>query len=215
MRLEAIGKSRLTWADSPPAAGIDSKAEAWNLQRTGSGLPYGRCERLNRREAHLPTKHPETGSHPWVPQAHVHAGGAGNFEVAAAQGAPPSHRLKALVPPRTVGRITRRAAFAELQRSRARGASGPVRVTFLPAPRGEHGVFPQVAYAIGRSCGNAVVRNSLRRRAREVVRAEAPTLARGTYLVRLEPDAAALAHSAYRTDVATALLKAGKGRAAA
>ena len=47
VRLEAIGKSRLTWADSPPAAGIDSKAEAWNLRRIGSGLPYGRCERLN------------------------------------------------------------------------------------------------------------------------------------------------------------------------
>ncbi len=69
------------------------------------------------------------------------------------------------MPVRTVGRITRRKAFAELQRSRARGASGPVRVTFVPAETDETGVFPQVAYAIGRHCGNAVVRNSLRRRA--------------------------------------------------
>ena len=68
------------------------------------------------------------------------------------------------MPPRTVGRITRRAAFAELQRSRVRGASGPVRVTFLPVAAGDDdGVFPQVAYAIGRHCGGAVVRNSLRR----------------------------------------------------
>src|ERR1700722_16928339 len=80
------------------------------------------------------------------------------------------------VPARTVGRITRRAAFAELQRSRARGASGPVRVTFVPAPAGDPGVYPQVAYAIGRHCGGAVVRNSLRRRVREVVRSSAPTL---------------------------------------
>jgi ribonuclease P protein component len=118
------------------------------------------------------------------------------------------------VPARTVGRITRRAAFAELQRSRARGASGPVRATFVPAEKGEIGVFPQVAYAIGRQCGGAVVRNSLRRRAREIVRAEAPTLPRGTYLVRLEPGAAALAPSAFRQDVATAVLKAGRGRVA-
>jgi ribonuclease P protein component len=119
------------------------------------------------------------------------------------------------VPSRTVGRITRRAAFAELQRSRARGASGPVRVTFLPAPPGDPGVFPQVGYAIGRHCGGAVVRNSLRRRARAVVRSTAPELARGSYLVRLEPTAAALTPSVFRRDVATALLKAGGKRVAA
>ncbi len=116
------------------------------------------------------------------------------------------------MPARTVGRITRRAAFVELQRSRARGASGPVRATFVPAGPGDSGVFPQVAYAIGRHCGTAVVRNSLRRRARAVVRAEAPTLPRGTYLVRLEPGAAALAPSVFRADVVTALVKAGRGR---
>ena len=66
-------------------------------------------------------------------------------------------------------------------------------------------MFPQVAYAIGRSCGGAVVRNSLRRRAREVVRSAAPTLPRGTYLVRLEPAAAELAPAVFRDDVATAL----------
>jgi ribonuclease P protein component len=116
------------------------------------------------------------------------------------------------VPARTVGRITRRAAFAELQRSRARGASGPVRATFVPAETGDPGVYPQVAYVIGRRCGGAVVRNSLRRRAREVVRAEAPTLSRGAYLVRLEPGAAGQSASAFREDLATALLKAGRGR---
>ena len=116
------------------------------------------------------------------------------------------------MPHRTVGRITRRAAFAELQRSRARGASGPVRVTFLAVAAGEEGVFPQVAYAIGRNCGSAVVRNTLRRRAREVVRSTVPDLARGTYLVRLEAGAAALAPAVFRDDVETAFLKAGRDR---
>jgi ribonuclease P protein component len=119
------------------------------------------------------------------------------------------------MPPRTVGRITRRAAFAELQRSRARGASGPVRVMFLPAGPGDAGVFPQVGYAIGRHCGGAVVRNSLRRRARDVVRRTARELPRGSYLVRLEPGAATLTASDFRQDVATALLKAGGKRVAA
>ena len=116
------------------------------------------------------------------------------------------------MPARTVGRITRRAAFAELQRSRARGASGPVRVTFVPADPGDPGVFPQVGYANGRHCGNAVVRNSLRRRARAVVSDAAPTLARGTYLVRLEPAAAVEDPPSFRRDVATALRKAGRGK---
>lgn len=116
------------------------------------------------------------------------------------------------MPARTVGRITRRAAFAELQRSRARGASGPVRAAFAPVDDSDPGVFPQVAYAIGRNCGGAVVRNSLRRRAREVVRSEASHLPRGTYLVRLEPGVAALAPAAFREDVAAALRRAGRVR---
>ena len=79
---------------------------------------------------------------------------------------------------RTLGRITSRSTFAQLQRTRARGACGPVRATFAPVDDAEEGVFPQVGYAIGRACGNAVTRNTLRRRAREVVRSTAPMLPR-------------------------------------
>ena len=114
------------------------------------------------------------------------------------------------MPARTVGRITSRAAFAELQRSRVRGSSGPVRALFAPVDEGTPGLFPQVGYAIGRKCGTAVVRNRLRRRAREVVRAEAPSLPRGSYLVRLGPGAASLAPRELRADVATALRRAGQ-----
>jgi ribonuclease P protein component len=73
-------------------------------------------------------------------------------------------------------------------------------------------MFPQVAYAIGRHCGGAVVRNSLRRRARAVVRFEAPTLPRGMYLVRLGPEAAELAPPVFRDHVATALRRAASVR---
>jgi ribonuclease P protein component len=73
-------------------------------------------------------------------------------------------------------------------------------------------VFPQVAYAIGRNCGGAVIRNSLRRRARAVVQSTAAALPRGCFLVRLEPGAAALTPSVFRADVSAALLKAGRER---
>ena len=119
------------------------------------------------------------------------------------------------MPARTVGRITSRAAFAKLQRSRARASSGPVRATFLAADDGAAGVFPQVGYAIGRRCGGAVVRNSLRRRAREAARAEAPNLQRGSYLVRVEQTAASLAPADFQADVATALRRAGRARVSA
>jgi ribonuclease P protein component len=113
------------------------------------------------------------------------------------------------VPPRTVGRITSRAAFAEVQRARARGASGPVRAAFAPADEATPGVFPQVGYAIGRRCGSAVVRNRLRRRARAVVREEAPSLPRGAFLVRLEPAASTLSPAQFHHDLAAALHRAG------
>ena len=115
------------------------------------------------------------------------------------------------MPARTVGRITSRAAFVELQRSRARASSGPVKAVFVPADDDDDsGVFPQVGYAIGRRCGAAVVRNSLRRRAREVARSEAATLPRGSYLVRVDPAATALAPAEFRADVAAALRRAGR-----
>jgi ribonuclease P protein component len=114
------------------------------------------------------------------------------------------------VPARTVGRITSRAAFSELQRSRSRGSSGAVRATFVPADERAIGLFPQVGYAIGRQCGGAVVRNRLRRRAREVVREQAPSLPRGTYLVRLTPDAVSVAPAQFRSDLVTALQRAGR-----
>ncbi len=114
------------------------------------------------------------------------------------------------MPARTVGRITSRVAFAELQRARTRGACGPIRVAFVPVDNGLPGVFPQVGYAIGRRCGSAVTRNRLRRRAREVVRAEAATLPKGAYLVRLDPGVAVLDPAQFRVDVARALRRAGQ-----
>lgn len=112
------------------------------------------------------------------------------------------------MPARTVGRIQTRAAFGQLQRSRARASCGPVRATFVPAAPETPGVYPQVGYAIGKHCGNAVVRNSLRRRMRESARAIAPTLPRGAYLLRVEPAAAKVEPDVFVADVQRALQRA-------
>jgi ribonuclease P protein component len=122
------------------------------------------------------------------------------------------------LPARTVGRITSRAAFVDVQRSRCRGASGPVRAAFIPVPTDadadvgdrDHGVFPQVGYAIGRHCGGAVVRNRLRRRLREVVRQSAPDLPRGRYLLRLDAAAAETPPAALRAHAVEALFRAAR-----
>lgn len=114
------------------------------------------------------------------------------------------------MPSPTVGRITSRAAFSEVRRARARGACGPVRAAFAPADEAAPGMFPQVGYAIGRRCGSAVVRNRLRRRARAVVREEAPSLPSGAFLVRLEPGASALSAAEFRHDLTEALRRAAE-----
>jgi ribonuclease P protein component len=112
------------------------------------------------------------------------------------------------VPARTVGRITTRAAFADVQRARCRGASGPVRAAFVPVDEQEPGVFPQVGYSIGRQCGGAVVRNRLRRRMREAARQCAPDLRPGRYLVRLDAAAASTPAADLRAHAVAALRRA-------
>jgi ribonuclease P protein component len=114
------------------------------------------------------------------------------------------------VAPRTVGRIQTRAAFGQLQRSRARASCGPVRATFVPVDPGVDGIYPQVGYAIGKHCGNAVVRNSLRRRMRESARSVAHTLPRGTYLLRVAPAAASCDPHEFSAYVSQALQRAGQ-----
>ncbi|MGI9119930.1 MAG: ribonuclease P protein component [Acidimicrobiales bacterium] len=85
-------------------------------------------------------------------------------------------------------RIRDRATFAELRRSGRRGRSGPLSLTWLGEAVGDRP--PQVAYAIGRPVGPAVVRNRLRRRLRAAVADLAQDMAPGTYLIAASPRAA-------------------------
>jgi ribonuclease P protein component len=113
------------------------------------------------------------------------------------------------VPARKVGRIQTRTTFGQLQRSRAKANCGPVRASFVPAAPAEIGVFPQVGYAIGRQCGNAVIRNTLRRRMRASAELVAESLPKGAYLLRVDPRWAGSDPAAFTASVQEALQRAG------
>jgi ribonuclease P protein component len=117
------------------------------------------------------------------------------------------------VAPRTVGRIQTRAVFSRLQRSRARASCGPVRASFVPVDPAVEGIYPQVGYAIGKHCGNAVVRNSLRRRMRESARGVAESLPRGAYLLRVDPTAVRCDPKEFSAHVGRALQRAAQPKA--
>lgn len=95
----------------------------------------------------------------------------------------------------TVGRIRDRKAFQQLRRPEGRGRRGPIRVAFVSfRPRiDEPGL--QVAYAVGRRCGNAVQRNRLRRRLRAAVREVAGGARPGKYLLNASVEVAGLGYS--------------------
>ncbi len=113
------------------------------------------------------------------------------------------------MPPTTVGRIRHRAGFRALQHPDGRGADGPLRVAFVRTGAG----FPQVAYAVGKRTGNAVLRNRVRRRLREAVRTVAGELPAGAYLVRAGAVAADLPYGDLVRSVRTAMSRASQGHA--
>jgi ribonuclease P protein component len=84
-----------------------------------------------------------------------------------------------------IDRIHGRAAFQRLQREGTRVRSGLLWCTMVPD---RTLTTPQVAFAIGRAVGPAVVRNRLRRQLRALLRSR--TLDPGYYLVGVTPGAA-------------------------
>jgi ribonuclease P protein component len=129
-------------------------------------------------EAHLSTKQPETVQEAWLSSANVHTGRTSHSEGSAGKG-----------PRQAVGLIWTvrdRASFSRLTTEGRRfRTDGPIFVRFATSDV----TFaltsaPCVAFSISRSVGNAVHRNRLRRRLRDLFRLEAGRgLPIGAYLV--------------------------------
>lgn len=107
-------------------------------------------------------------------------------------------------------RLRRRQDFAEVVRRGRRTARGPLVFHLaLPAEAGDASVA-RAGFVVGKTVGPAVVRNRVRRRLREVVRARLALLPAGARLVvRAQPGAADLSSAALAGLVDAALPRLG------
>jgi ribonuclease P protein component len=113
--------------------------------------------------------------------------------------------------PHAVTAIRDRSTFQALRRPAGRGARGPVKVAYLfPVSAAPLDAGARVGYSVGRSCGNAVRRNRLRRRFRAAVRQSAGSFPAGSYLLRAEPAAAELPYGPLVEAVAGAMSDAAR-----
>src|ERR1700722_11476695 len=145
-------------------------------------------------EAHLSAKCTQTGQDPRVPQADVDQGRTCGDPVASGEGTPSAVGVSTGAAPggRTitgVRSVRSHRTFEELRYRGARGRSGPLQVSFLKKPSWS-GV--EVAYAVNRRVGSAVVRNRLKRRLRAIVSGRAASLPTGAYVVRAGPEGSLL-----------------------
>jgi len=130
------------------------------------------------REEDVSAEQPEAQAQARLPRSDAHARRSRVDRPASVQGPAPSLGL--------IWRIRDRDSFAALAAARRhrRGALSMSGVAIAP------GGPPRVAYAIGRSTGNAVVRNRIRRRLRAALQADVAHLRPGAaYLVGAGPAA--------------------------
>ncbi|MHB1208876.1 MAG: ribonuclease P protein component [Acidimicrobiales bacterium] len=80
------------------------------------------------------------------------------------------------------GRVRTRRQFACFTTPSRRGQSGPLRISYVA--HADEAQSVDVAYAISRKVGNAVIRNQIRRRLRALMDCLVPAPDPGSYLIR-------------------------------
>lgn len=105
------------------------------------------------------------------------------------------------------GRVQTRRRFALFATASARGQSGPLRVSFVAGDAPDTRV--DVAYAISRRLGGAVVRNQIRRRLRAIVDGLEPRPRPGSYLIRCGNETGRLTYDELQHHLVQALERAG------
>jgi len=166
-------------------------------------------------EAHLSAKCTQAGQDPRFPEADVDQGRAGGDPVAPGEGTPSAVGVSTGAAPvgRTVAGVRpvrSRRTFEELRHRGAKGRCGPLQVSFLKQPTWS-GL--EVAYAVNRRVGSAVVRNRLKRRLRAIVSERASSLPAGTYVVHAGPAGPSLEFNDLKVAMNQALDKATRGPA--
>lgn len=155
-----------------------------------------------RSEAHVSAQQPASGQASRVPGAHVDPRRSGGHPEPALQGSAQAVGL--------IHRVRRRSDLVALRAGASRqGSSGPISVRC--GGHGTHEGPPRIAYAIPRQVGSAPVRNRVRRRLREILRAmvasDPQALRPAVYLVRVRPGAGDLTSAELARHLARALAK--------
>jgi ribonuclease P protein component len=132
------------------------------------------------RETDIPAEQPETQEETRIPAPDAQSSGPRGDSTSPYQGPLPAFGL--------IWRVRGQSSFRALARGRRRRMGNlEVRSVVL----GSNQEPPRVAFAVGRSVGDAVTRNRVRRHLRAAVREHARILEPGAaYLVRATPEAA-------------------------
>jgi ribonuclease P protein component len=161
-------------------------------------------------ETHISAERSEAGQDARVPEADVDQGRPGRDSIASGERSPTAVGVttgSAPSPGRTVtiGPVRSRRTHEALRRSSSRGRSGPLTVAFVGDSSWSGA---EVAYAINRRVGIAVVRNRLRRRLKAIMAEMAPSLPTGAYVVRTGPEGPSLGFEELKVAMSQALEKA-------